>query len=107
MEKFSIGKVSQITDLPQSVIRYWETVFDNLEPEKSDGGTRRYSREDVSLILEIKNLLYNKKYTIAGARSYFQNHATNSSALPGNSGLNLSEIMEEIEDIIKDLSDES
>ena len=60
MKKLSIGKVSKIVDLPQSVLRYWETVFEHFEPEKSEGGTRRYSQEDVDVILEIKNLLYNK-----------------------------------------------
>ena len=73
MKKFSIGKVCKIVDLPQSVLRYWETVFDQLNPEKSEGGTRRYTQEDVDTILEIKTLLYKKKFTIAGAQSTLSN----------------------------------
>jgi len=61
MKKLSIGKVSKIVNLPQSVLRYWETVFEQLNPEKSEGGTRRYTQKDVDNILNIKNLLYKKK----------------------------------------------
>jgi len=57
MKKLSIGKVSKIVNLPQSVLRYWETVFEQLNPEKSEGGTRRYTQKDVDNILNIKNLL--------------------------------------------------
>jgi DNA-binding transcriptional MerR regulator len=105
MKKLSIGKVSKITDLPQSVIRYWETVFDNLEPEKSEGGTRRYSQDDINLILEIKNLLYDKKYTIAGARSTLSNLNISTPLLSADIKDKLSELVAEIDQIIKDLSD--
>ena len=105
MNKLSIGKVSKITDLPQSVIRYWETVFDILEPEKSEGGTRRYSQDDVSIILEIKNLLYDKKYTIAGARSTLSNRNISTTLISTDINDKLSEIVTELDQIIKDLSD--
>lgn len=65
---YTIGQVAEITDLPQSVLRYWETVFKQLAPDKSDGGTRHYSKEDIDIILKIKNLLYNEGFTIKGAR---------------------------------------
>ncbi len=64
---FSIGQVAQHTGLPQSVLRYWETVFDSLKPHKSPGGTRLYSQQDINLILRIKNLLYENGFTIKGA----------------------------------------
>ncbi len=67
---FSIGFVSQIADLPQSVLRYWETVFPMLEPQKTEGGTRRYTQADIDLVVRIKNLLYDQKFTIAGAKRY-------------------------------------
>ncbi len=66
---FSIGQVAQHTGLPQSVLRYWETVFDLLKPKKSPGGTRLYSQEDIRLILRIKNLLYENGFTIKGANT--------------------------------------
>ena len=66
---FSIGQVAQHTGLPQSVLRYWETVFDLLKPKKSPGGTRLYSQDDIRLILRIKNLLYENGFTIKGANT--------------------------------------
>lgn len=60
-----------MTDLPQSVLRYWETVFDNLNPNKSNGGNRQYSELDVELIKTIKELLYEQGYTIKGAMNKF------------------------------------
>ncbi len=65
---YTIGQVSEITELPQSVLRYWETVFEQLNPDKSGGGTRHYSKTDVDTILKIKRLLYNEGFTIKGAR---------------------------------------
>jgi len=102
MKKLSIGKVSKIVDLPQSVLRYWETVFDVFNPEKSEGGTRRYSQEDVDIILEIKALLYKKKYTIAGAQSTLSKR----SEIPLSLDLrdHLKDIGDEIDDILKDLT---
>jgi DNA-binding transcriptional MerR regulator len=64
---YTIGQLSKISGLPQSVLRYWETVFDLLTPSKSDGGTRQYSEGDIKLVLEIKKLLYDEGYTIKGA----------------------------------------
>jgi DNA-binding transcriptional MerR regulator len=91
--------------LPQSVLRYWETVFDVFNPEKSEGGTRRYSQEDIDIILEIKELLYKKKYTIAGARSTLKNRSSRKSVSINDKGL-VEEIVEELDEIIKDLSDD-
>ena len=103
MKKLSIGKVCKIVDLPQSVLRYWETVFDQLNPEKSEGGTRRYTQEDVDTILEIKTLLYKKKFTIAGAQSTLSNRPINKSTSGANRDL-LNEISEELDDILSELS---
>ncbi len=64
---YSIGQVSRYVDLPQSVLRYWETVFDRLQPQKSPGGSRQYTSEDIEIILTIKNLLYDQGFTIKGA----------------------------------------
>ena len=72
MQKFSIGQTSKIVELPQSVLRYWETVFDNLKPEKTPGGTRKYTEKDIEIILQIKDLLYNRRFTIEGARTRIQ-----------------------------------
>lgn len=102
MKKIPIGKVCKIVDLPQSVLRYWESVFPEFSPYKSEGGTRRYSQEDVDIILEIKDLLYNRKYTIAGAKSTLANRSNKVSFSDSENAF--SEIVEEIDIIIKELS---
>ncbi|MFQ5743302.1 MAG: MerR family transcriptional regulator [Acidobacteriota bacterium] len=65
---YKVGVVADITDLPAHVLRYWETEFPSLRPGKTRGGQRLYSPEDIELILEIKNLLYEQGFTITGAR---------------------------------------
>jgi DNA-binding transcriptional MerR regulator len=69
---FRIGEVSAITGLESYVLRYWETEFPKIKPARSRSGQRLYKRRDVELILQIKDLLYQKKFTIAGARRYLQ-----------------------------------
>lgn len=65
---FRIGEVSTITGVPPYVLRYWESEFPALQPRKSGGGQRLYRKRDVAMILEIKKLLYQERYTVAGAR---------------------------------------
>jgi DNA-binding transcriptional MerR regulator len=66
---FRIGEVSRLAGVKQYVLRYWETEFPALTPKKSGSNHRLYRRKDVELILEIKRLLYEKRYTIEGARN--------------------------------------
>lgn len=65
---YSIGEVSKITELKQHVLRYWETQFDKIAPAKNRGGSRVYRRGDIEAILLIKHLLYEKRFTIEGAK---------------------------------------
>ncbi|MCF7801848.1 MAG: MerR family transcriptional regulator [Candidatus Marinimicrobia bacterium] len=65
---YSIGEVSKITDLKQYVLRYWESEFPQLSPAKNRAGNRIYRDKDIELILFVKSLLYDRKYTIEGAR---------------------------------------
>ena len=65
---FRIGEVCKIVDLEPFVLRFWETEFPNLAPEKSKSGHRVYKRKDIEMVLRIKELLYERGYTIAGAR---------------------------------------
>ncbi|MBU0951897.1 MAG: MerR family transcriptional regulator [Elusimicrobia bacterium] len=69
-EYFSIGDVSKITNLPQYVLRYWESEFAILKPQRRDSGHRKFTKKDITLINEIKELLYTKKFTIAGAKKH-------------------------------------
>lgn len=65
---FKIGEVARLTELPAHVLRYWETEFPSLQPKKHGNGQRLYRRKDIELVLEIRELLYAQKFTIAGAR---------------------------------------
>lgn len=65
---FKIGEVADIVKVKTYVLRYWETEFDVLHPEKSKNGQRVYLKKDVELILMIKKLLYRDRFSIEGAR---------------------------------------
>jgi DNA-binding transcriptional MerR regulator len=65
---FRIGEVSRLLGVEAYVLRYWETEFPSLSPKKSDTGQRLYKRKDVEQLLQIKELLYAKRFTIEGAR---------------------------------------
>src|SRR5947209_15462043 len=65
---FRIGDVARLAGIKPYVLRFWETEFPGLGPKKSGTGHRLYRRKDVELVLEIKRLLYDKRYTIEGAR---------------------------------------
>ena len=65
---FRIGEVSRLAGIKPYVLRFWETEFSGLGPKKSGTGHRLYRRKDVELVLEIKRLLYDKRFTIEGAR---------------------------------------
>lgn len=70
---YSISEVSKITDLEQYVLRYWETEFESLRPAKNLAGNRIYTNKDIKLILFIKKLLRDEKYTIEGAKKILKN----------------------------------
>jgi DNA-binding transcriptional MerR regulator len=74
---FRIGEVSAMLGLESYVLRYWETEFPSLSPKKSGTGHRLYRRKDVELLLRIKHLLYEKRFTIDGARQFLQAEAKN------------------------------
>ena len=71
---YSISEVSRITDLEQYVLRYWETEFEQLKPAKNSSGNRIYTNKDIKLILLIKKLLKEEKYTIEGAKKILKNY---------------------------------
>ncbi|MGF1669251.1 MAG: MerR family transcriptional regulator [Balneolaceae bacterium] len=64
---YSIGEVSEITSIEPHVLRYWETIFDELSPRKNKAGNRTYKEKDITLILRLKELIQDKKYSTAGA----------------------------------------
>lgn len=73
-EFFSIGDVCDLTGLKPHVLRYWESQFRFLNPAKNRSGNRVYQRREVDLIMLVKHLLYEEKYTIEGARQKVDEH---------------------------------
>ena len=65
---YSIGEVSELTGIPAHVLRYWESEFPQLHPKKSRTGKRTYQEKDLEVVLRIKALLYDQRFTIAGAK---------------------------------------
>jgi len=65
---FRVGEVSQLVGVESYVLRYWEKMFPQLKPEKDEIGQRVYTKSDIDLVMRIKNLLYEERYTIDGAR---------------------------------------
>ena len=66
---YSIGEVCDLTGLKPHVLRYWETQFPPLSPSKNRSGNRVYQRKEIKLIMLVKKLLYQEKYTVEGARA--------------------------------------
>ena len=67
-DEFKIGEVCEIAGVKPFVLRYWETEFPELAPAKGSGGQRTYTKRDVELVLRIKSLLYEERFTVAGAK---------------------------------------
>ena len=65
---FKIGEVSRLSHLEPHVLRFWETEFNEINPKKDGGNQRLYRKKDVEVVFEIKRLLYEEKFTIAGAK---------------------------------------
>ena len=77
---FRIGEVARLAGIKPYVLRFWETEFHGLGPKKSGTGHRLYRRKDVELVLEIKRLLYDKRFTIEGARKFLETKPKSASA---------------------------
>ena len=107
---YSIGEVSELTELKAYVLRYWETEFSQLKPPKNRAGNRTYRKKDIEIILKIKDLLYEKKFTIDGARNILKGNEDSSDI--GNSAIVdlekqdiiLSKIKEELKEILTIIS---
>src|SRR5450631_3186218 len=69
---FRIGDVARLAGIKPYVLRFWETEFPGLGPKKSGTGHRLFRRKDVELVLEIKRLLYERRFTIEGARKHLE-----------------------------------
>lgn len=80
---YRIGEVAEIVGVEPHVLRYWESEFKSIRPQKSPKGQRVYSRRDLEKLLRVKGLLYTEGYTIAGARRQLK-EASNAEGRGGN-----------------------
>ncbi len=92
---YRIGEISRITGLEPYVLRYWETEFPHLRPEKRKSGQRLYTRKDLDNILQIKRLLYQDGYTITGAKKKIR----------GRGGKDIDSVLTEAKEEIRQLLD--
>ncbi|MGD2150521.1 MAG: MerR family transcriptional regulator [Desulfobacterales bacterium] len=98
---FKVGEVSAIVGVPAYVLRFWESEFKKINPKRSDSGQRLYRKSDIELILKIKHLLYDKKFTIQGAKQHLKIKPDEKKAKP--STISLDEIrirLKSIRDLI-------
>src|SRR4030066_1963039 len=78
---YKIGEISDIAQVEPYVLRYWESEFPFIKPRKNKAGQRVYTRKNLELILQIKNLLYQEKYTIAGVKKKFSENSRKKSTV--------------------------
>ena len=97
---YSIGEVSMMVDLKSYVLRYWETEFKQLSPPKNRAGNRTYRQKDIDLIFKIKGLLYDKKYTIEGARSELSSKSNQTKSSVSKDSETISGLRTELKKII-------
>jgi DNA-binding transcriptional MerR regulator len=103
---FRIGEASHLTGVEPYVLRYWETEFQGIRPSRSRSGQRLYRKQDIESVLEIKDLLHTKRYTIAGAKQYLKARQAKSVAeVEQPEKLTLQELREELAAIRELLSD--
>ena len=90
---YRIGEVSRISGLEPYVLRYWESEFPHLRPEKRKSGQRLYTKKDLDNILQVKQLLYQNGYTISGAKK----------KLRGRSGQDTDDLLESTKKEIREI----
>ena len=94
---FKVGEVSDILGVPAYVLRFWETEFKRISPKRTSSGQRLYRKNDIELILKIKHLLYEKKFTIQGAKQHLK--AKSAARKEKIEKITLDEIRSELESI--------
>lgn len=98
---YRIGEVSDLADIEPYVLRYWESEFPFLKPRKNKAGQRVYARKDLELVIQIKNLLYKEKYTIAGVRKKFTEKSAQKNSVSIETVKNIRKRLKDILKILK------
>jgi DNA-binding transcriptional MerR regulator len=101
-EYFRIGEVAEIAQVEPHVLRFWETEFGKLRPAKTRSSQRVYSRRDVSLVLRIRDLLYDEGYTINGARKRLRaSERPGGADVPARTRAALERVRKEAEELLR------
>lgn len=105
---FSIREVAQLTQVKPYVIRYWETQFGALRPARRESGQRKFTQKEVDVIQKIKELLYDKRFTIAGARQFLKRESRRGNSqlrLDLQDGHSASQTLDSLKSLRKDLEE--
>jgi DNA-binding transcriptional MerR regulator len=103
---YKIGEVAKVLQVRTSVLRFWESEFNFLKPDKSTTGQRLYSKNEVELILQVKRLLYDEKFTIEGVKKRISPKGkliNSEDLLQQSDSSNLLELLKEVRQELKDL----
>lgn len=98
---YKIGEVCRMADVQPYVLRYWETEFPPLAPNKSGGGQRLYTKREIDIILRIKQLLYSEGFTIAGAKKKLEAEMSDVAPPPSVAPKNLEGVVKELRAILE------
>jgi DNA-binding transcriptional MerR regulator len=102
---YKIGEVCKVADLQPYVLRYWETEFPQLSPNKSGGGQRLYTKHELDVILRIKDLLYKEGFTIAGAKKKLETDMSEPAPIvadsPATTGKGLEKVKRELRELLE------
>lgn len=102
---FTIGEVARLCALKPHVLRYWEQEFSQLTPSKRRGNRRYYQRNDVVLVRQIQDLLYNKGYTIEGAKAQLSGEESAATKAVQSARAALNSAMQQLEEVVVELEE--
>lgn len=100
---YKIGEVSRVAGVEPYVLRYWETEFPFLRPRKTASGQRIYSRKDLEVVLQIRRLLYEERYTIEGVRKKFAEVTPLKASITASPSIDTKELLEKIKKRLRDI----
>jgi DNA-binding transcriptional MerR regulator len=100
---FKIGEVARLIGVKPHVLRYWESEFPTLRPKKNPSGQRIYAKADVETIVEIRNLLYNERYTISGAKKMLARQGDIGSALVSTTDTTILQAVGQLKERVREL----
>ncbi len=104
-KNFRIGEVAEIAEVESYVLRFWESEFKTLRPTKSKSNQRMYSQEDVAMVLQIRDLLYQDGFTIEGARKQLREKTTNDPLVPARTQAVLKQLGKEVRELLQLVSE--